>query len=96
MASGGAIIPWGLLDDHFVYVAGSGVIINKRNLLESRKKLELLRLERQDLQVHLGGDIAVITGALLFKTRESGATEVARRKAFCTQVLARQGGQWRP
>jgi hypothetical protein len=85
----------GLLDDSFVYVAGSGAIFDKRNLLESRKQLDWLQLERQELQVHVDGDIAVITGGLLFKTRESGATEVAVGKAFCTQVLARRGGQWR-
>jgi hypothetical protein len=83
-----------LLDNRFVYVAGSGAIIDKSSLLASRKQLEWLQLERQDLQVYIGGDIAVITGGLLFKTRESGANEDAEGKAFCTQVLARRDGRW--
>src|SRR6266403_2578640 len=83
-----------LLDDSFVYVAGSGVIIDKKSLLESRKQLDWLQLDRQELKVRIGGDIAVITGGLLFKTRESGSPDVAQGKAFCTQVLARRDGRW--
>jgi Domain of unknown function (DUF4440) len=83
-----------LLDDSFVYIAGSGAIIDKRNLLESRKDLDWLQLDRQDLKVRIGGDIAVITGGLLFKTRESGSPDIAQGKAFCTQVLARRDGRW--
>jgi hypothetical protein len=83
-----------LLDDSFVYVAGSGAIIDKRNLLESRNQLEWLQLDRQDLKVRIGGEIAVITGALLFKTRESGSPDIAQGRAFCTQVLARRDGHW--
>jgi len=83
-----------LLDDKFVYVAGSGAVIDKINLLESRKKLQWLQLDRQDLDVCVGGDIAVITGVLLYSTRETGSPDTAVGKAFCTQVLARRDGRW--
>jgi len=84
-----------LLDVQFVYVAGSGAVLDKKTLLEERRYLEWLLLERQDLNVRVSGDIAVITGSLLFRTRQSGAAEIASGKAFCTQVLSRCDGQWR-
>ncbi len=83
-----------LLDDGFLYIAGSGAVIDKENLLESRKHLEWLKLERQNLQVRIGGDIAVVSGGLLFETREIGSSSIAVGQAFCTQVLARRDGRW--
>jgi len=83
-----------LLDDTLIYVHGSGIVDNKKNLLISRKNLKWLVLTRHDLQVHVSGDIAVLTGVLSFQTRDIGASEVLAGKAFATQVLARRGEQW--
>jgi hypothetical protein len=83
-----------LLDESFVYVAGSGAVINKKDLLDGRKQLEWLQLERQGLEVRAEEALAVLTGYLIFKTREGGSEAIAEGKAFCTQVLVRKDGNW--
>src|ERR1700682_6082273 len=65
-----------LLDDTLIYVHGSGIVDGKKNLLISRKNLKWLLLTRQDLQVHVSGDIAVLTGVLSFETRDNGSSDV--------------------
>jgi len=84
-----------LLDDTLIYVHGSGMVDGKKNLLASRKNLKWLVLTRHDLQVHVSGDIAVLTGVMAYRTQEVGSTEVLAGKAFATQVLSRRGEQWR-
>jgi len=83
-----------LLDETCIHVHGSGAIEDKPTLLNSRKSLKWLVLTRHDLQLHVDGDLAVLTGRLVFQTQTAGSSDILAGQAFATQILVRRGGKW--
>lgn len=84
-----------LLDDSLIHVHTGGTIDGKKTLIPARKKLKFLTLTRRDLQVRVSGDLAVLTGGMFIQVQPIGGSNVVTIDAFCTQVLARRGDEWR-
>ena len=84
-----------LLDDDFVYIHLSGGIDDKEKLLASRATVKFPSMARHGLRVHVSGDLAVITGKILFQNRMVGSPVLRTVEAYVTQALARRGDQWK-
>jgi hypothetical protein len=85
-----------LFADDLTHVHTSGVMHTKPQLLDYvLSRVHFISIDRQGLDVRLYENVAVMTGTMTSRMRNSQTGEEATLHSFVTQVLRRQEGQWR-
>src|SRR5579872_2261372 len=85
-----------LLADHMVWLAASGEILTKTQVLANIRSGDRtgLLIRADDRQLHVYGNTAVIYSTTRGGHRSTGTDEMSPRKVV-TEVFVNQGGQWR-
>ena len=84
-----------LLADDFVMTVADGYTMNKAAMLASVRDTSYRpeMLQSENMEVHMYGNTAVVTGAYLEKGKDKGKS-YERRGRF-TDTWVNQGGEWR-
>ena len=84
-----------LLGDDFVMTVADGYTMNKAAMLASVRDTSYLPevLQSENMEVHMYGNTAVVTGAYLEKGKEKG--KFYERRGRFTDTWVNLGGEWR-
>lgn len=86
----------GMFGDALVHIHATGLVQNKREFLEGlAQKQPFIRVERGPLNIRVLGDVAIMDGPMTNTVRRADQPEPVTVQAYATQVLAREGQEWR-
>jgi hypothetical protein len=81
-----------ILDDSFIYVDRNGRLLTKAEVLEDVKTAHGIQVSSESVDVHLHGDIAIVTGIYKTAMMDHGKRIVYRDHFLDTWRL--EGGSW--
>ncbi|MCW4385664.1 nuclear transport factor 2 family protein [Salinibacterium sp. SYSU T00001] len=87
-----------IFDDSLVHIHAPGLTQNKAELLEHiERRRSFIDITREDLQVRVIGDVAILTGRLTNRMRQPEGAPGDERTldGMATQVLHRSADGWR-
>lgn len=84
-----------MLAEDLTHVHSTGLVHNKTQLLEHVKRMGgFVSIERDDPEIRLEGNIAILSGETRNKVRSLESGEVMTRFGFSTLVLRRESSGW--
>lgn len=83
-----------IFDDSLVHIHAPGLTQNKAELLEHiERRRSFIDITREDLQIRVVGDVAILVGRLTNRMRSPEGERTL--DGMATQVLRRDGDEWR-
>ena len=84
-----------LFPDELLHIHSTGNAMNKSELMNYvLQVLQFLEVRRSELQVHLYGDVAVMTGKMQTRMQRVDKPEAVSAESWVTQVWVRRGAAW--